>query len=247
MERKKPEDIWRLKVFSDWLSWRLCFKVSPLLGDNNWSYYYSFFTRALFVFSFSKVDYLDHVNFFFLVVVKAKGVSISINTLAFRCEPPEFCSTITSPHHWCTVDNFSMLICLLVIPLHISLSFSLSLTFSNYINSLSEQKWTWTGPSTNTFPWKDTNFYFWCSDGQRLGSIESPSEWFGWCCSTKSGTRGLGEVFTSCKQVSLVKWRLLLWTECTNYNHLHLLVGSVLNEFLCWMVMYAWIVVKNVC
>lgn len=157
--------------------------------------------------------------------------------MAFRCEPLKFCSTVTSPPHWCNVYNFSMLICLLAIPLQMS---QLFIYLFNFLNSLSEQKWAWTGPSTNTFPCNC------CSDSWRMGSIGSPSEWFGWCCSA-NGTRWHGEVFASGKQVSLVKWRLLLWTECTNYNHLHLLVGSVLIEFLCWMVMFVWIVVRNAC
>ena len=96
---------------------------------------------------------------------------------------------------------------------------------------MSEQKWPWIGDTACIFPGKDTD-NFWCSNRPKLGSIRSESRWLGWWyCFKKFGTRWFGGIFTYSKQVSLVKWRLLLWTECTNYNHLHLLVGSVFIEF----------------
>jgi hypothetical protein len=43
------------------------------------------------------------------VTVKAKGVTVSTNTLAFRYEPWKCCCTITIELHWRTFGYFSML------------------------------------------------------------------------------------------------------------------------------------------
>lgn len=180
-------------------------------------------------------DWSGHVSSL-LITVKAKGITISIDTLAFRCEPFKHCSTVTISLHWCTIGNFSMLISSFCFSKHLTRNFLIFYVFYQSKNGL------------ELVPQPTY------SQGKVPVSTSDAQTAREWDVLVRHQSGYDGVLPRNMEPDDLGRYSPLAsrwaWSngDCfcelnTNYNHLHLLVGSNFIELLCWW-SSVWIIVQ---